>query len=76
MFSTKELRKGILFNITNWPGGMYATTSIAGSRNGSIIAANWASLMRHGKEGFLKKAKNILEAAAELRKAIAHIPDL
>lgn len=52
MFRCKELRRGTFFALMGWPGGMYATTAMAGSRNGAIIAGTWASLMKLGKEGF------------------------
>jgi len=40
----------------SWTGGFYATTSMPGSRNGSIIAGTWASIMNHGREGYILKA--------------------
>jgi len=35
---------------------------MAGSRPGNVIAATWASMLKHGYEGYKQKAKNILEA--------------
>ena len=32
MFRGQELRKGQFFACMNWPGGFYATTTMAGSR--------------------------------------------
>lgn len=60
LFRTKELRKTLFFAVSDWTGGFYATPSLAGSRPGNIIAGAWASLMKHGKDGYLVRAKEIL----------------
>jgi sphinganine-1-phosphate aldolase len=52
MYRNYELRKGILFVVTNWTGGMYATPGLAGSRNGGILCGTWAAMMRNGREGY------------------------
>jgi sphinganine-1-phosphate aldolase len=51
MFRTNALRRYVLFSVLDWTGGLYATPSMAGSRNGSLLAGTWASIMKHGKEG-------------------------
>lgn len=53
MFRTYELRRFMLFSVSDWNGGMYATVAMAGSRNGAILAGNWASIMKHGREGYV-----------------------
>lgn len=73
MFRTKELRRNSFFALTEWPGGMYLTPTIAGSRAGSVIAGTWAALMKQGKEGFVEKAKLLLGAAKRMRENIAKI---
>jgi sphinganine-1-phosphate aldolase len=49
MFRTKELRRMSFFCVTEWPGGIYVTSTIAGSRSGAVIAGTWAALMKEGK---------------------------
>jgi sphinganine-1-phosphate aldolase len=34
------------FTFTDWPGGIYATPTITGSRAGGVIAACWAAMVR------------------------------
>ncbi len=34
-------------------GGIYATPTILGSRPGGVVAATWASMMRHGEAGYV-----------------------
>jgi len=48
--------------VTDWNGGIYGTTCIAGSRPGNVIAGTWATMLKHGYDGLKEKAKGILEA--------------
>ena len=51
LFRNDQLRKSMYFITTEWPGGIYASPTIAGSRPGGLIAATWASLVSVGKNG-------------------------
>ena len=48
----------------DWPGGFYATTTMAGSRPGSVIAGTWAAIVSIGREQYIANTQTILEAAA------------
>ena len=76
LFRTVELRRSSFFTISSWPGGMYVTPTLAGSRSGSVISGTWAALMKFGKAGFLDKAKSILTAAREIRKDQTNVPGI
>ena len=76
MFKNAELRNHQFFVCEDWTGGLYATTSMAGARAGAIIAGNWASMAKQGREGFRKQAKSILSTCANLRKAFENDPDI
>jgi glutamate/tyrosine decarboxylase-like PLP-dependent enzyme len=64
------------FVSTDWPGGIYASPSMAGTRPGGAIAAAWAALMSMGEAGYLELARQALEATAKLRAGIESIPEL
>jgi glutamate/tyrosine decarboxylase-like PLP-dependent enzyme len=64
------------FVSTDFPGGIYASPTIAGTRPGGAIAAAWASLMTLGEEGFLDHARRALEATKIIADGIAAIPEL
>ena len=51
MFREKRLREYQFFANTEWNGGIYATTCMAGSRPGNVIAGTWASMLSLGREG-------------------------
>ena len=46
----------------NWQGGFYGTPSMAGSRNGAIIAGTWTAMTKLGRDGYTKSVRDIFEA--------------
>ncbi|MBW2551237.1 MAG: aspartate aminotransferase family protein, partial [Deltaproteobacteria bacterium] len=60
----------------SWKGGIYASNGLAGSRSGGLIAATWAAMVRYGREGYLRYAKQIFETAAKMQDAIKGLPEL
>ncbi len=73
---SKAQRKFQWFTITDWPGGMYMSPTIAGSRPGGLSAACWAALQSVGRDGYLAATAKILAAADQVRAGIATIPEL
>lgn len=61
---------------TGWPGGIYASPSMAGTRPGGSIAAAWAALKRIGRDGYLEKAQVMMETSRRLIEGINSIPGL
>ncbi len=76
MYRDAEIRRHQFFTYANWPGGLYASPSMTGTRPGGAIAAAWAVLKYMGEEGYLKVAGGILESSRRLREGIAAIPGL
>jgi sphinganine-1-phosphate aldolase len=52
LFSSERYRKHQFFVTTYWPGGLYGTPGIAGSRSGVFIASAWISMMKLGTKGY------------------------
>uniref|UniRef100_A0A1I7Y1G3 sphinganine-1-phosphate aldolase n=1 Tax=Steinernema glaseri TaxID=37863 RepID=A0A1I7Y1G3_9BILA len=61
---------------SEWMGGIYATPTLAGSRSGSAIAVTWATLLYHGRHGYVERTQRILDAARMIREGIAAISSL
>nr|CAG4638413.1 EOG090X051L [Cyclestheria hislopi] len=61
MYSDPIYRHHQFFVITDWPGGIYGSPTIAGSRPGSLIAVCWASMMYYGRQGYVEATKKIVE---------------
>ena len=76
LYRTPELRRLQYFIVPDWPGGLYTSPGMSGSRSGGIIAAAWASMVSLGREGYLAIAADIFRTAAELREAITSVPEL
>jgi glutamate/tyrosine decarboxylase-like PLP-dependent enzyme len=60
----------------DFPGGIYASPSMTGTRGGGPIAAAWASLHAVGEDGFLEHTRKAMEAARLLQEGIRTIPEL
>src|SRR4051794_2473102 len=76
LYANRELRRRQYFKASDWPGGLYASPGIAGSRSGGLIAATWAALVTLGERGYLAIAERIFRAGAEIRAAIEALPEL
>ena len=50
MFRDPLMRRAAIFTCTDWPGGVYATPTYAGSRSGANIAVCWAAMLKIGKQ--------------------------
>ncbi len=64
------------YTAADWPGGLYVSSTLLGSRPGGLIAAAWAALVATGEDGYLAAAKEILGAADRLKAGVHEIPDL
>jgi sphinganine-1-phosphate aldolase len=76
LYRNQELRTYQYFVTPNWPGGVYASPSMAGSRAGSIIAGCWASMMAQGENGYIDACHKIVGAAKNIESAIREDVDL
>ena len=76
LYRSAALRHYQYYTTTEWPGGLYFSPTIAGSRPGALSAACWAALLSVGEDGYLKATKAILETAAYIKKEVKSIPEL
>ena len=76
LYRDETLRRYQYFAAVDWPGGLYATPTLAGSRPGALSAVCWAALLSLGEEGYLEAARQIMSTAEFIRQAIEAIPEL
>lgn len=76
LYRGRDLRRHQWFTITDWPGGIYFSPTLAGSRPGGLSAACWAAMMAMGRQGYLDATRKILETAKTIRAGIEAIPEL
>lgn len=70
LYRGAELRRHQYFTFSDWPGGLYATPTLPGSRPGGLSAACWAAMVAFGESGYMDATARILEAAATMKAAI------
>ena len=76
LYRNSTLRRYQYFSYPDWPGGIYMSPGLSGSRSGGIVAAAWAAMLSLGEEGYLEIAERIFETAATILEGIADIPEL
>ena len=62
-----------VFQFSDWPGGIYGTQAFLGTKPAAPIAAAWAVLHYLGEEGYLRLARETLDATEKLVRGIEGI---
>jgi len=70
LYRSEELRSYQYFVTPEWPGGVYASPAMAGSRPGALIAGCWASMMATGEAGYVAATHKIISCARDIEGAI------
>ena len=52
LYRGRELRHHQYYVATDWPGGLYFSPTLAGSRPGALLASAWAAMLSMGEEGY------------------------
>jgi sphinganine-1-phosphate aldolase len=76
LYKTAELRRHQMFVSINWPGGIYPSPSMGGTRPGGPIAAAWAVLNYLGESGYLEMTDLVMKATRRLQDGVNAIPGL
>jgi len=76
MYTDKKYRDYQWMCFPDWPGGIYATPTIGGSRAGGIIAACWAALLFFGREGYVSTTREIVTTTRKIAESLRAIPGL
>jgi glutamate/tyrosine decarboxylase-like PLP-dependent enzyme len=76
LYRSHDLARHQVFATSDWLGGFYASTAMAGTRPAGPIAAAWAALMHIGTDGYLELTRTAHDAALTLRAGIEAIEGL
>ncbi|GAB5030781.1 sphingosine-1-phosphate lyase 1 [Nannochloropsis oceanica] len=76
LYRNTDLRAHQFFTYTEWPGGVFGSPSLTGSRPGGNIAAAWASMMLLGESGYLALAKTTMDVTERLKEGIRGVGGL
>lgn len=58
---------------TEWPGGVYGSPTVNGSRAGGLIAACWATMVFVGRERYIQMTDEIIKTARYIEKELSNI---
>lgn len=61
---------------TDWPGGIYGSPTVNGSRAGALIAVCWATLLSYGLNGYTESTKRIIETARYIEVKLRDLEDI
>lgn len=76
MFHSHSLRHHMYYCIADWTGGIYATTTMTGSRAGGPVAATWAVMCAFGEAGYVETTRQIVGATRKIAEAVRQMEDL
>lgn len=76
LYRDRDLRRHQYFALTDWPGGLFGSPTVTGTRPGGSIAAAWAVLNFLGEEGYLRLAATAMNSASALMEGVDAVPGL
>jgi sphinganine-1-phosphate aldolase len=65
-----------MFVYEDWPGGVFASPALLGTRPGGAYAAAWAAMQHFGQSGYRALAAQTLQAFDSMREGIGAMPEL
>jgi glutamate/tyrosine decarboxylase-like PLP-dependent enzyme len=74
LYRDHELRRHQFFATVDWSGGIYASSTMAGTRPGGPIAAAWAVMHFLGEQGYLEITKTVMQTVHQIRQGIDTLP--
>ena len=65
-----------MFVYEDWPGGVFASPALLGTRPGGAYAAAWAAMQHFGKSGYRDLAQRTMQAFDQMKQGVQAIPEL
>jgi glutamate/tyrosine decarboxylase-like PLP-dependent enzyme len=76
LYRSRELLQNQFFWYDDWPGGLYASGTSAGTRSAAPIAGAWAAINHLGVDGYMRLAESVRSTTRRFRAGIAAIEGL
>jgi len=76
MFRDKEIRSHAMYFTSSWPGGLYGTATLLGSRTGAPIAGAWMTMVYKGRSGMKEIAEKVVGGILRLKAELKKIPEI
>jgi sphinganine-1-phosphate aldolase len=68
LYKDTTYRQNQFFSCTDWPGGIYVSPTIAGSRPGVSMAMTWSTMLYIGRNGYVDTTRKIINVARYIAK--------
>ncbi|HWJ97473.1 MAG TPA: aminotransferase class V-fold PLP-dependent enzyme [Acidimicrobiales bacterium] len=84
LYKSRDLLSHQFFWYDDWPGGLYASGTAAGTRSAAPIAGAWAAINHLGEDGYLRLTEIVRDTTRKMQAGIGaidglritHAPDL
>jgi sphinganine-1-phosphate aldolase len=76
VYRSMDYLKHQFFIATDFPGGIYVSPAMLGTRGGGSIAAAWSAMQAFGEAGYMAHTAKAIEAREIIRRGIESIPEL
>lgn len=84
LYKSRDLLSHQFFWYDDWPGGLYASGTAAGTRSAAPIAGAWAAINHLGEDGYLRLTEIVRDTTRKMQAGIeaidglriTHAPDL
>jgi glutamate/tyrosine decarboxylase-like PLP-dependent enzyme len=76
LYRDLDLLKHQMFVYQDWPGGVFASPAMLGTRSGGAYAAAWAVMQKMGTDGYRDLAARTTRAVGALKSGIGRIDGL
>ncbi|XP_045590864.1 sphingosine-1-phosphate lyase isoform X2 [Procambarus clarkii] len=76
MYRSGAFRHHQYFTKMDWPGGIYGTPTVPGSRPGGSVAVCWGALLYHGVAGYTETTRTIINTARGIKNLLKAVPGL
>ncbi|MFM2206432.1 MAG: hypothetical protein RL213_407 [Bacteroidota bacterium] len=76
MYRNMKLMHHQFFVSTDFPGGIYISPTLMGTRPGGPIAAAWAGMKHLGRNGYMTMAGKLMDGTRKLRVGLSAIPGI
>ena len=73
LYRSREIRRHQYTAVTDWTGGLYISSGMAGSRSGAVMATAWAALVHQGWDGYLRATERMMRASQQLIAGVQEI---
>ena len=66
LYKNRNLRKKQFYIYTEWPGGIYASTTFMGTKSGGPIAGCWAVMKHLGRRGYKDISDQVMKSTEKI----------